>query len=78
MPTGIAPLIQEDLFITAEIKVYYDLYRPDAGETDSCLIALHGYGGSKAQMIREARGIAPSGFTVVSLQGFHQHLKEPK
>ena len=28
--------------------------------------------------MREARLMAPSGFAVASLQGFHQHLKEPK
>jgi phospholipase/carboxylesterase len=29
-------------------------------------------------MMREARQIAPDGFAIASLQGFHQHLKEPK
>jgi phospholipase/carboxylesterase len=29
-------------------------------------------------MMREARQMAPEEFAVVSLQGFHQHLKEPK
>jgi phospholipase/carboxylesterase len=42
------------------------------------LIALHGYGANKRQMMREASAIAPEGFAIVSLQGFHQHMKEPK
>jgi hypothetical protein len=29
-------------------------------------------------MMREARRMAPEGFSVVSLQGFHQHIREPK
>jgi phospholipase/carboxylesterase len=29
-------------------------------------------------MMREARLIAPDDFAIASLQGFHQHLKEPK
>src|SRR4029453_2457269 len=29
-------------------------------------------------MMREARQMVPDNFAVVSLQGFHQHLKEPK
>jgi len=39
---------------------------------------LHGYGASKRQMMREAQAIAPDGFALASLQGPHQHLKEPK
>lgn len=63
--------------LEARVKLYYDL-RP-AGETASpLLIALHGYGSNKNWMMREARLIAPEGFAVAALQGFHQHLKEPK
>jgi phospholipase/carboxylesterase len=29
-------------------------------------------------MMREALTIAPEGFAIASLQGFHQHMKEPK
>lgn len=63
--------------INADIKLYYDLH---AAEQPSAplLIALHGYGANKKQMMREALQMAPEGFAVVSLQGFHQHLKEPK
>ncbi len=63
--------------LKAEIKIYYDLH---AAEQPSAplLIALHGYGANKRQMMREAQQMAPAGFAIVSLQGFHQHLKEPK
>jgi phospholipase/carboxylesterase len=67
----------EERTLKAEIKIYYDLHaaeRPSA----PLLIALHGYGANKKQMMREAQQMAPDGFVIVSLQGFHQHLKEPK
>lgn len=63
--------------LKAEIKLYYDLHRP-AEEPAPLLIALHGYGANKRQMGREAQQMAPENFAIVSLQGFHQHLKEPK
>jgi predicted esterase len=63
--------------LTAETKLYYDLLAP-ASRPAPLLIALHGYGGSKRQMMREARAVAPEGFAIVSLQGPHQHMKEPK
>ena len=59
------------------IKLYYDLELPEA-KPAPLLIALHGYGANKRQMMREALAIAPEGFAIVSLQGFHQHMKEPK
>ena len=61
----------------AEIKLYYDLRLPEIRPAP-LLIALHGYGASKRQMMREASQMAPNGFAIVSLQGFHQHMKEPK
>jgi phospholipase/carboxylesterase len=63
--------------VIAEIKLYYDLH-PSERRPAPLLIALHGYGASKRQMMREARQIAPADFAIVSPQGFHQHLKEPK
>lgn len=72
-----APTRHEDRTLTASIKLYYDLDVPDVGPRP-LLIAVHGYGANKRQMMREARSIAPSGFAIASLQGFHQHLKEPK
>lgn len=63
--------------LTAEIKLYYDLHPPEIRPAP-LLIALHGYGASKRQMMREARQMAPANFTIASVQGFHQHLKDPK
>src|SRR6185295_20394902 len=42
------------------------------------LIALHGYGANKRQMMREAQQMAPAGFAIASLQGPHQHIREPR
>jgi phospholipase/carboxylesterase len=63
--------------LTAEIELYYDLHLP-AVQPAPLLIALHGYGANKRQMMREALALAPDGFAIASLQGFHQHMKEPK
>jgi predicted esterase len=69
----------EERHLSAETKLYYDLYVPDGDEgARPLLVALHGYGANKRQMMREARILAPDDFAVASLQGFHQHLKEPK
>ena len=66
-----------DFTLTAEIKLYYDLLLPQT-QPAPLLIALHGYGASKRQMMREAQTITPEGFAIASLQGPHQHLKDPK
>jgi phospholipase/carboxylesterase len=66
-----------DRSLTARINLYYDLHVP-AQTPAPLLIALHGYGANKRQMMREARLIAPEGFAIASLQGFHQHIKEPR
>jgi len=63
--------------LTAEIKLYYDLHLPEVSPAP-LLIALHGYGASKRQMMREARQMAPENFAIAALQGPHQHLKDPK
>ncbi|MEK6282326.1 MAG: hypothetical protein AABN95_18365 [Acidobacteriota bacterium] len=68
---------ETDLSLRAEVKLYYDLYKP-AIVPAPLLIALHGYGANKRQMMREARQMAPDTFAILSLQGFHQHMKEPK
>lgn len=70
--------ITSERALTAEIKIYYDAHIPQTSEPYPLLIALHGYGGSKRQMMREARAIAPEDFAVVSLQGAHQHIREPR
>ena len=66
-----------DQTLEARIKLYYDL-RPGATSHAPLLIALHGYGANKSQMMREARQMAPEQFAIVSLQGFHQHHREPR
>jgi phospholipase/carboxylesterase len=70
--------LAEERTLAVETKLYYDLHVPDPIVPRPLLIALHGYGANKRQMMREARLIAPPDFAIASLQGFHQHLKEPK
>lgn len=69
--------LQTDRTLTAAINIYYDLKVPDLLPAP-LLLALHGYGASKRQMMREAQLIVPENFAIASLQGFHQHLKDPK
>lgn len=65
-----------DLSITAEIKLYYDLYLPENFEKPApLLIAVHGYGAHKRYMMREAKQIAPENFAIVSLQAPNQHFR---
>jgi predicted esterase len=66
-----------DRVLEARIKLYYDL-RPGALSPSPLLIALHGYGANKQHMMREAQQLAPQQFAIASLQGFHQHMKEPR
>ena len=61
----------------AKTQLYYDL-QGSLAQPAPLLIALHGYGANKRQMMREAKQMAPESFAIVSLQGFHQHMKEPK
>jgi len=68
---------QIDRILEARINLYYDL-RPGAISPAPLLIALHGYGANKRQMMREAQLMAPERFAIASLQGFHQHIKEPR
>ena len=63
--------------LKAQINLYYDL-RPAPEPRAPLLIALHGYGANKRQMMREASQLAPANFAIASLQGFHQHIREPK
>src|SRR5919106_4747843 len=66
-----------DQGLQARINLYYDL-QPASNSPAPLLIALHGYGAFKEQMMREAQQIAPDDFAIASLQGFHQHMKEPR
>jgi phospholipase/carboxylesterase len=67
----------EERSLPAEVQLYYDLHLPPT-QPAPLLLALHGYGASKRQMMREAQQMAPAHFAIASLQGFHQHLKDPK
>src|SRR6266404_8270903 len=69
--------LQIDRSLTAEIKLYYDLHAPQKSPAP-LLIALHGYGASKRHMMREAQQMVPDGFVIAAVQGFHQHIREPK
>jgi phospholipase/carboxylesterase len=66
-----------DRVLNAQINLYYDL-QPTGESPAPLLIALHGYGANKRQMMREALSMAPDNFAVASMQGFHQHMREPK
>ena len=67
---------QIDRTLEARIKLYYDL-RQGTTAPAPLLIALHGYGANKRQMMREAQLLVPKTFAIASLQGFHQHIREP-
>jgi phospholipase/carboxylesterase len=69
--------MQEDRHLDAQIRLYYDLDLPNESSAP-LLLALHGYGANKRQMMREARQMAPEGFAIASPQGFHQHIRDPK
>ena len=63
--------------LRAEVILYYDLQTTNRLHAP-LLIALHGYGASKRQMMREARQMVPDNFAIAAPQGIHQHMKEPK
>jgi len=69
--------VADERTLSAQARLYYDVHKPTA-QPAPLLIALHGYGANKRQMMREALLLAPAGFGIASLQGFHQHMKEPK
>ena len=66
-----------DRNLEARINLYYDL-RPGTIAPAPLLIALHGYGANKRQIMREAKLMTPESFAIASLQGFHQHMREPR
>ncbi len=68
---------QTDRKLEARINLYYDL-RPGTSAPAPLLIVLHGYGAHKSYMMREAELMASAEFAIASLQGFHQHMKEPR
>lgn len=70
-------MLETDLNLTAEIKLYYDLFIPENSEKPApLLLAVHGYGAHKRYMMREARAVAPDDFVVASLQAPHQHYRQ--
>ena len=70
-------MLETDLHLTAEIKLYYDLFLPERLDAPApLLLAVHGYGAHKRYMMREARAIAPDGFVVASIQAPHQHYRQ--
>jgi len=69
--------VQSDLSLTAEIKLYYDLYVPENVEQPApLLIAVHGYGAHKRYMLREAQAVSGDKFVVASVQAPFQHWRE--
>ncbi|MGH9948816.1 MAG: alpha/beta hydrolase [Pyrinomonadaceae bacterium] len=69
-------MLESDLSLTAEIKLYYDVYVPEnLNGPAPLLIAVHGYGAHKRYMMREARAVAPENFVIASVQGPHQHYR---
>ena len=75
--SDIAETVAAEPTLSGQIKLYYDVHKP-ARLPAPLLIALHGYGANKRQMMREALLLAPESFAIAALQGFHQHIKEPK
>ena len=64
-----------DLGVSAEINLYYDLHVPEGSNKAPLLIAVHGYGAHKRQMMREARAVAPDDWVIASLQAPHPHYR---
>lgn len=64
-----------DLEMTAELRLYYDLYKPENSKKAPLLITVHGYGAHKRYMMREARLVAPDNFVIASIQAPHPHYR---
>ncbi len=70
-------MLENDLSVKAEIKLYYDLFVPENVEKKApLLIAVHGYGAHKRYMMREAQLVTPEDFVIASIQAPHQHFRE--
>ncbi len=69
-------MLQTDLSIPAEIRLYYDLHLPEPVASPAPLvIAVHGYGAHKRYMMREALQVVPDHFAVASVEAPHQHFR---
>lgn len=69
------PNLTTDLEMTAELRLFYDLYKPDRAKRAPLLIAVHGYGAHKRYMMRESRLVAPDNFVIASIQAPHPHYR---
>jgi len=63
---------------TQDFPRYYDWYVPDGDGPFPLLVAMHGYGGDKASMMRLARRISDTRYAIAALQGPHQHVVYPE
>lgn len=71
--------IQNDLSVTAEISLYYDVFVPEnTAKPAPLLIAVHGYGAHKRYMMREARLVASDDWVIASIQAPHPHYRPTK
>ncbi len=69
--------LQTDLAVTAEIKLYYDVYVPEnISRPAPLLIAVHGYGAHKRYMMREAKLVAGDKFVIAAIQAPHPHYRQ--
>ena len=72
-------MLKTDQHVTAEIKLYYDLFIPEnVSKNAPLLITIHGYAAHKHYMMREAKLIAPEGCIVASLQAPNKFWRETK
>lgn len=70
---------QNELSVTAEINLYYDVHVPENMVTPApLLIAVHGYGAHKRYMMREAKLVAGEKFVIASLEAPHPHYRPTK
>jgi phospholipase/carboxylesterase len=68
---------QTDLSVSAEIKLYYDMYVPSDLPTPApLLIAAHGYGAHKRYMMREAKLVGGDRYVIASIQAPHPHYRK--
>jgi len=69
-------VVNTDLFVSAQIKLYYDLFIPEnLPRPAPLLIAVHGYGAHKRYMMREARSVAGDRFAIAAIQAPHPHFR---
>ena len=73
-----ANLSPSERSLVVEQNLYYDVHLPSHKTSNASLaLVLHGYGGSKRQMMREAKQFVPADFAIAAVQGIHQHIRAP-